>query len=386
MSKRIDDIEILRAIAIIYVLIEHLPLNLLSLNSPWLTEFYAWFAGSSGVDLFFCISGFLITRELQPKLRNARNRREFFNITVGFWLRRFWRLIPSAWLWLAIGLIACVVFNQSGAFASFPTNLKGAIASALQLQNVYLPTIVGQEMPNNFLYWSLSLEEQFYLLLPLIIFCSGRFLPLVLISIALWQIGHPRYLVSQYLLRTDGLALGALLALWQPRDSYRRFKPTLLLRNRPLRYGTIAILLAALAIIPRIDLLIFWRLGIVALVAAALVFFVSYDRNAFFSEGVAKRIALWVGSRSYALYLTHIPAYLLTREIWWHLCAPNTQFGADFNMRFVVTALALTAILSELNFRLVETPLRLRGRKIAQGFEQRHAAETAAQQNPASSA
>lgn len=383
MSKRIDDIEILRAIAIIYVLIEHLPINLLSWSTPTLDRFYACFGGASGVDLFFVVSGFLITRDLQPRLRNATGRFEFFNITIGFWLRRFWRLIPSAWLWLGIGLIASVAFNQSGAFASFRTNLNGAIASALQLQNVYLPTIFGQEMPNNFLYWSLSLEEQFYLLLPLIILCSGRFLPLVLTGIALWQICTPRYLIAQYLLRTDALALGALLALWQPLPSYPRFEPRLLLQNKILRYSIVIILLAALAAIPKIGPLIFWRLGLVALTAAALVFFVSYDRNIFFDEGIVKRMGLWVGSRSYALYLTHIPAYLLTREIWWRVHAPNTQFGPEFTAGFIATALMLTAVFSELNFRWVETPLRRHGKKIAQRFEQRHAAEIPAQRNPA---
>jgi peptidoglycan/LPS O-acetylase OafA/YrhL len=382
MSKRIDDIEVLRAIAIIYVLIEHVPINLLSWSTPLLDRFYSWFGGASGVDLFFVVSGFLITRDLQPKLRAASGRSEFFAITVGFWLRRFWRLIPSAWLWLGVGLIACVAFNQSGAFASFRTNLNGAIASALQLQNVYLPTLVGQEMPNNFLYWSLSLEEQFYLLLPLIILCSGRFLPLVLAGIALWQICTPRYLILQYLVRTDALALGALLALWQQHASYRWLEPRLL-QYRALRYAAITMLLAALAIIPKIGSLIFWRLGLVALTAATLVFLVSHDRNVFFAEGITKRAALWVGSRSYALYLTHIPAYLLTREIWWHLYAPDAHFGPEFTIPFIVTALALTAVLSELNFRLVETPLRLHGRKIAQRFEQRQQSMPVARQNPA---
>lgn len=382
MNKRIDDIEILRAIAIVYVLIEHLPINLINWSTPALAGFYAWFGGASGVDLFFTVSGFLITRDLEPKLRNAPGRFEFFNITLGFWLRRFWRLIPSAWLWLGIGLVACVAFNHSGAFASFRTNLNGAIASALQVQNIYLPTILGQEMPNNFLYWSLSLEEQFYLLLPLIILCSRRFLPLVLISIALWQICTVRYSVAQYLLRTDALALGALLALWQQRPSYRRFEPHVLLQQRIVRYTTIAILLTALAVTTKIASLFFWRLSVVAVISAALVFIVSYDKNILLPEGTIKRVALWIGSRSYALYLTHIPAYLLTRELWWRAYAPDTQFGPEFTVRFIVSALLLTAALSELNFRLVETPLRLYGRKIAQRIEQRQLQGSKVQQNP----
>jgi len=392
MSKRIDDIEILRAVAIIYVLIEHAQINLLHWNSPAIERVYAWFGGWSGVDLFFVISGFVITRELEPRLRTAANPLEFFNRSIAFWLRRCWRLIPSAWLWLGIVLVVGVVFNQSGAFAPFRTNFSGAVASVLQVQNLHMAAVIGQgQTPSNFLYWSLSLEEQFYLALPFVILCSGRFLPQTLAVIALWQIFTPRIAPLQYMLRTDALALGALLALWQQKPSYRLFEPHFLVKNlvksqvkspakslvkslasRLLRVGVIALLLTGLAVVgAKVMQTLSLRVGIIALISFTLVLIASYDRNVFLGDGIAKRIALWVGSRSYALYLTHIPAYLLTREIWWRLSPADTRFGPAFSLQFIATATVLLIILSELNFRLVETPLRRRGKEIAQNIEQR---------------
>jgi len=103
-------------------------------------------------------------------------------------------------------------------------------------------------------------------------------------------------------------------------------------QHRILRYAIIAILLSALAVTTKIAPLFFWRLGPVAVISAMLVFIVSHDKNILLPEGTIKRVALWIGSRSYALYLTHIPAYLLTREAWWRAYAPDTQFGPDFSI------------------------------------------------------
>ena len=132
-------------------------------------------------------------------------------------------------------VMAQMIELNVGAVARLANAAAKAFASRGEGTIINMASIAGSpRMPNNFLYWSLSLEEQFYLLLPLIILCSRRFLPLVLLGIALWQICTIRYSVAQYLLRTDALALGALLALWQQRPSYRWFEPRLN-QYRPVR-------------------------------------------------------------------------------------------------------------------------------------------------------
>jgi peptidoglycan/LPS O-acetylase OafA/YrhL len=84
-------------------------------------------------------------------------------------------------------------------------------------------------------------------------------------------------------------------------------------------------------------------------------------------------VLLWFGSRSYALYLTHIPAFFLTREIWFRLAPPGTNFGGSYSLRYVVTASLLLFAFAELNYRFVETPFRRRGARIASGLALRTA-------------
>ena len=91
MNKRIDDIEILRAFAVILVIVEHMHFNLFAWNTPALAGFYRYFGGWTGVDLFFAISGFVIARDLVPRLHAAGGRENYCSITLIFWVRRFWR-------------------------------------------------------------------------------------------------------------------------------------------------------------------------------------------------------------------------------------------------------------------------------------------------------
>jgi peptidoglycan/LPS O-acetylase OafA/YrhL len=66
--------------------------------------------------------------------------------------------------------------------------------------------------------------------------------------------------------------------------------------------------------------------------------------------------------------MVHIPAYFFTREIWAHLLPPDTHFDSRFSGHFVLTSLVLILILAELNYRFIETPLRIRGAGIARRF------------------
>jgi len=80
---------------------------------------------------------------------------------------------------------------------------------------------------------------------------------------------------------------------------------------------------------------------------------------------------LWFGSRSYALYLIHIPAFFVTREIWFRIEPPGTVFTGAFTLRFALTASVLLLTFTELNYRLVEVPLRRRGARIAERIARR---------------
>ncbi len=377
---RIDDIELLRAVAIIFVLIQHIPTSLF----PWLPAFggalYTYFGGWDGVDLFFAISGFVIARSLMPSLAAAENVTAYVNAAVAFWVRRAWRLLPSAWLWLAIGLIATVVFNRSGVFGTFRANYEGAAAAVLNVANFRTILVFGRyELAVSSPYWSLSLEEQFYFLFPFLILLSGRRLPLVVGAGVLLQLfivrnGPNAGTLGLVLnnLRSDAILLGVLIAIWSTHPTYRLFEPVFL-KNRPLvglnLFAGLVILLAAagsvaLHIVP-------FQSGLIALISAVMVIVASYNKNYLWPSGPFKQVMLWFGTRSYALYLVHIPAYAFTREIWYRLQPPGTVFTDRFWIRFAYTAAILALVSAELNYRLVEVPLRQRGARIAKRIAQR---------------
>lgn len=373
MSRRIQDIELLRGLAVLFVLFEHTRINLIGQPSQALDFIYTHVGCWTGVDLFFAISGFVIARDLLPRLQRSDGVAAFFITARNFWIRRAWRLWPSAWFWLALLLLATMICNRSGVFSSFSINLDGSLAGLLNYANFRMMLKFGrEELGPTFPYWSLSLEEQFYVLLPLMVWFCRRWLVSVLLVLVLLQFFSSRHdSLLLMLTRSDALLLGVLLAIWSKHSSYRQYQPTWLQHRGWARYLVLLGLITGLAVIGSQQ----WQhvrlwVGIVALVAVVLVWVASYDRDYLMSDNAFKRALLWVGSRSYALYLTHIPAYLLSREIWYRITPVGTVFDVTYNVRLVITALLLVLLFSELNYRLIETPMRAYGKKMVDKMEQ----------------
>ncbi|SFC67530.1 acyltransferase [Collimonas sp. OK412] len=366
MNRRISDIQLLRGIAVLFVLVEHTQFNLFGEPNRLLTYIYPNFGGWTGVDLFFAISGFVIARDLIPRLARSDGRQ--FSTMLSFWVRRASRLWPSAWLWLALILVAVVGFNRSGAFGIVRTNLDATLAGVFNYGNFRLMATFGRsEYGASFPYWSLSLEEQFYLLLPFAVIIFRRWLPWVLLVPLFYQLyAHRHYDLFLMATRSDALMLGVLLAIWSQHPSYRWFEPVFLKSRRWLRWIVLLLLVLGLGAMGsyRFAEFRFW-VGVVALISALLVFIGSYDQDYLMPDNPLKKVFLWLGSRSYALYLTHIPAYLASREIWFRIEPVNTVFAKNYNGRLALTAIVLVVIFSELNYRFVETPFRIRGKLLA---------------------
>src|SRR5579883_329830 len=373
-SGRIDYIEILRAFAIMFVILEQVRINLFHWNLPALNHLAKYFEFWSGVDLFLAISGFVIARSLLPQLAVAKNPTAFINATLCFWVRRAWRLLPSAWLWLLLIQLATAFFNRSEAFGLFHTNFQSAVASILDVANLrsFLLAANHEWFGPAFPYWSLSLEEQFYFLLPFLVLASGRYLVIVSGILVLSQLFLPRLHSPLIMVRSDALLLGVLIAVWSKQSTFRLFQPVALSRYPAARWATLILVLGSIAALSPIDTpLIPFPVGIIALLSAALVVIASYDQDYLMRKGAFKSALLWVGSRSYALYLVHIPSYLMTREIWYRIEPVGTIFTGRFTLRFALTALALMLTLAELNYRLIERPLRMRGAQIARRLAMR---------------
>lgn len=329
------------------VLIAHSPMIL---GWPWkhFSGVSSHLSLGAGVDLFLVISGFVITRSLADSSIQA------------FWIRRVFRIIPAAWLWLVIGLFLTANFNTLGIFGLLDVNLIDAAASFLQVQNIHYGLCIeetAQACANGGIpfgvYWSLSLEEQFYIVLPLLLLLPRRPLLIALVLVAAIQIVSTRT-AMQAQLRTDALILGVLLALWSQHRSYMKFRPAFMSIDY-VRLPVIAGLLALLSVAQTFPM----GIGLAAITGAILVFFASY--NSGFIEPKPNAILLWFGSRSYSLYLCHMSAFACSREIWFLLT--GNAWGMSF--RYTLTSLALGFLFSEATYRFVEQPMRAKGKELA---------------------
>ncbi len=364
MKHRIGDIECLRGVAVGMVLFYHIHGALLTWPMPLWTHiedhyFQTW----PGVDLFFAISGFVIARGLLPALRQSGSPAR----TIGaFWVRRFWRLIPSSWAWLGVILGACVLFNRSQVFDSFHTNFESAIAAMLSLANfreaaAFQHFGYGPSSP----YWSLSLEEQFYAVLPLVAYFAGRRLIWVLLIATAGIFALP-YEPWVMMIRVHAVLLGVLLAMASAAPAYAAFTPIFLHRRS---WAGLLLLLAVLALMaalaPYGQRITAYPLDAIAVLAALLVFIASYDRDFLVGHRLPRAVLTWMGTRSYALYLIHVPAFFAVRELWCRLAAPGAAPGPRDAWFLLPTALTLLVGCSEANYRLLELPLRRRGAAIA---------------------
>jgi peptidoglycan/LPS O-acetylase OafA/YrhL len=374
-SGRLAEVEVLRAIAVIMVLIEHLPFNLIFWNMDFVNLYIVPSGFWTGVDLFFAISGFVIARSLLPRLSGITDPRHFLRVALDFWIARAWRLLPSAWMWLFLPLILCLAFNKSNAYGSFASNWELFIAGILDLANFHIAQIYGlYGSGTEFPQWSLSLEEQFYLALPVAAFFLRRWLVYPLIILALYGFVTDNSVLSM-MVRVWPVAFGVLLALWETHPTYQDFAPAGLTRRPFIRAVILFLGVACLFTVGNktLHIVTFFQEP-VAIVSVALVWLASYDRGFLWRENFGRRIMEIIAARSYSLYLIHIPVYFGAHEIWYRLHGTRIPSRPQAVILVLLALLTLAAV-AELNHRLLEKPLRARGKQIV---AERRAARAAA--------
>lgn len=367
MKKNLD-IELLRSVGIIFVIVSHLH-NLF----PWydkdvsrLAVFYDYFGLWTGVDLFFCVSGFIITKSIMDKLPAEHNTRDFFSFAIPFWVRRIYRLWPSAWFWLSFTTLATVVFNHTGVFGEPFKAIIYQFYSMLNLANIYGFECTKQmSCGNNQVFWSLSLEEQFYWIFPILLFfVRGNKFLVVMLLIAIIQLPLDRGGTFLGFIRTDAISLGVAIGYLSRKDYYSYFEPNNLSKFY-FKYTIPLLLILMLAVLGTWKtVVVTWSTGIVAIVSEILVWIASYNKGYLFGNGFIKSIAEIIGARSYTLYLTHIPAFYTAIEL---INRYEKHTGKDIGHNHVVY-LGLAAVLlitfTELSHRLIEKPCQNYGRKI----------------------
>ena len=299
--------------------------------------------GVAGVTLFFVLSGYLIATLL------LREREATGTIDVPrFFARRAWRLLPA--------LVAVMIALAMLRFAAGDAHelAEDSILTLAYLAN--WARSAGDQMGWWNHAWSLSVEGQFYVLAPLTILVlarawrpsSQRLVVAVVVAIGgvmLWRAALVEGGASSARIyfgtdtRADALLLGCLLAAIRMR--HPGWSPTPLL-------GPIALMsFGLLAVLPLVD--VFGPssgYGSIALASIGVVAGALGDDRC--SRGLAARPLVWLGERSYSLYLVHVPVFMYLNQLLATL-APAARVGTQ-----VVVALALSALL----FRYVERPLR----------------------------
>lgn len=383
-DDRNENIEILRALAIVFVMVVHLGAVMVFPSASY-TRLVSLFDFSIGVDLFFVISGYVITGSFLKS--RAKTQADALSLAVSFWIKRIFRLLPAA----ITGLLLLVLFlilkmATFGAAADFREFFPVGIAMA-NIANLYSAYCAVHTAENYWCmipsycyighYWSLSLEQQFYVIAPLaLLFIKKRFLvAALLVVIALSFFWLRPYWSYGWFLRMDGFCWGMLLAL-VPFHQFSVGGLDRLLNRKYFARGVTILLLAALPFVSsRLQgfgsAAAMSGVSVVAAISAALVFLaIRYNRG--FPDSLAlRRILLYVGSRSYALYIFHLMVFHMTAKAWQYLFSAMRFTPAGermINGLMIVLSVAATAVLSELVYRYVEHTYRVKGRHLAQRF------------------
>lgn len=370
MNGKINDIETLRFFSIFAVILQHID-NLFPYPVPIIQKLHFYLGGGFGVDLFLTISGFLIAQSLVPQLEEANTFTQKKQIAIRFWKKRMWRLWPAAWTCLSVILLCVIFFNESQAFGSLSANIDATIAGFFHFANIRLyNTFMQSEYGASFVYWSLSLEEQFYLLFPILLITIPKnkiiFFIIACITIQLITARYKYPLTMS--LRTDGILLGVLI--YYIHIYYIHKKELLFKKIQAVAYkkNTILKLILVLSLIVMSlitgNIMFFeYKYSWLAMISFNLVLIASLNLDIFTPKSWLKKITSWVSERSYSIYLTHIPVYFFTQEIVFKL----DKYGAiniNNTLIYILIAILLIPLVAHCSYRYIENPLRTYGREI----------------------
>lgn len=384
-SRYIPALDGLRTLAVVAVVLYHL-------NLTWAQ------GGLLGVTIFFVLSGYLITRLLLNEI--AKTGRIDLK---SFWIRRIRRLFPAVVTVVVVTCALCTVFNHV-----MLTKMRPDILPSLLffnnwwqiMQDVSYFNALGDPSPLTH-FWSLAIEEQFYLIWPPLLLAMVSMhvskpntrrvvLGLAAVSaVAMMVLYNPATDPSRVYYGTDTRVFSLLLGAWMAFIPDRDLAPARLVRHLGLdrlagaaKHGKSKSDTAEAATTKPSELARFWSspasidlMGVVGLVGLAAMVALTNGYTAFQYRGgtllcsiltlmviaacvqpqgmVARALAaeplVWIGKRSYSIYLWHYPLLLLMNPVanindtpWWH---------------YILQVLLVVAV-AECSYRFIETPFR----------------------------
>lgn len=157
--------------------------------------------------------------------------------------------------------------------------------------------------------------------------------------------------------------LGELIPGWTKPLSIRFEEIRLFAKSESVRLITVFLLSMGLWWVARRDWFPLFH-SYVVLVAFALVLIASFNKNYIVKSSLGQRLASYLGARSYSMYLVHVIAFFLTRELFASIGVPG-ELSGQLTILMLIVAAAVLALLVEFSYRLIERPCRLFGRKLA---------------------
>ena len=331
------DIDGLRALAVVPVLFYHAGVP----GFP---------GGFVGVDIFFVISGYLICGMIDADIRNG-------SFSLGnFYKRRILRILPALFAMLAVTSALAYIYCLPVELEDYSRSLASGVGS---ISNLYFAQTAGYfdqpaETKPLLHTWSLGVEEQFYLVVPLLMMFAYRFLPkrarllfaivTALSFAAALAMSHRNLTFAFYLtpFRAWELALGALLAIG--------FIPAPETAFRKQACGIVGMLLLLGAIFlgsSSAPLLVMTSL---AAVGAAMIIASSERGTSSVGRLLSLRLVVFVGLISYSLYLWHWPLIVFQRT--------DAPFSTESPGTTRLMLITLSVGIAYLSWKLIEMPFR----------------------------
>ncbi|MDO5034559.1 MAG: acyltransferase family protein [Actinomycetaceae bacterium] len=321
--------------------------------------------GFLGVDVFFVLSGFLITALL------IREHKRFGRINLkAFWLRRIRRLLPAVALMAVVTLIVAGLLDRDLLVGILPQFLGVLTFSYNWVEISRGVSYFDQADPHLWTnVWSLAVEQQFYLIWPLIavgvLLLNRRWRPLVPLVLAALSAGEMAWLVTssgeftRAYQGTDSHAFGLMLGaaftfllgdpLGQRRPAGRRMR---LLRG-VVAWVSLAAIVWAWFVVPDNRAFTYpWATLIVVVATIGLIQGLEMDEgDSLLAKILDLRLLNWLGERSYGIYLWHWPVWVMTVKMLPH--APLWVIA------LIVVGVSVAA--AALSYTYVEVPMRQTG-------------------------
>ena len=339
----------IRAFSVIAVMLYHA-------NIAWLP------GGFLGVEVFFVVSGFLITSLLIEERESAQR----IDLKQ-FWIRRARRLLPALFVMLCATAI-CVAFYATDSAPDFRRDMLpslGYFSNWWQIYAVDTPYFAASSLPVLRHLWSLAVEEQWYLIWPLLftflfgakwmrtkvsgallVVCSAAIMIMTALRFVQDDETRTNFLYLSTVTRSSGLLLGAAVAmLWRP---WRKTSLPSWWRSSvadAFAVASIAVIGVLMATVHVADARLYQGgLAVTTVASAVIVAVVMRPHGLFVKKFLSQELFVEIGRRSYGLYLWHWPIFVVAH-------------ARDSGNRLAV-ALALTIIINEFVYQFVEIPTR----------------------------